>query len=148
MPVTWKNYIWSQPRMAKPDEFASLEQAWGVTLPDDYKDVVSMHQGMSPQPDAFTIGRGEDAIAALLTISPDEQQRAYSMADTYAQIKPHVPRGVYPFAVTGSGDYLCFDYRESPQAPKVVFYFTESAGEDAFYPIAESFSDLLAKLHN
>jgi cell wall assembly regulator SMI1 len=148
MAVIWKNYIWNQPRFAKPEEIASLERSWGVILPNDYKEVISMHQGMSPYPDALNIGKGEDAIAALLIISLDEQQRAYSMKDTYAQVKPHVPSGVYPFAVTGSGDYICFDYRSSPHEPKVVFYFSEDAGEEAIHPLAESFSDLLTKLHD
>jgi hypothetical protein len=148
MTMAWKNYIWAQPRPAKPDEIASLEQFWSVTLPDDYKRVVSMHQGMSPHPNAFTIGRGENVIAALLIISPDEQQRAYSITGTYTQIKPHVPHGIYPFAVTGTGDCICFDYRGSLRSPKIVFYFSESADEESLYPLAQSFSDLLAKLHD
>jgi hypothetical protein len=148
MAVTWRNYIWTQPHPAKPDEIVSLEQFWGVTLPDDYKRVISMHQGMSPHPNAFTIGRGENVIASLLVVSPDSQQRAYSIADTYMQVKPHVPNGIYPFAVTGTGDYICFDYRGSPHAPKIVFYFSESASEEALHPLAKSFSDLLTKLHD
>lgn len=148
MSVTWKNYIWAEPRPATPDEITSLEEFWGVTLPYDYKQVISMHQGMSPHPNAFTIGRGENVIAALLIISQDKQQRAYSITDTYSQVKPHVPDGIYPFAVTGTGDYICFDYRGSPHAPKIVFYFSESASEAALYPLAQSFSDLLARLHD
>jgi hypothetical protein len=70
------------------------------------------------------------------------------MKDTYTQVKPDVPNGIYPFAVTGSGDYICFDYRSSPHEPKVVFYFSEDAGEEAIHPLAESFSDLLTKLHD
>jgi hypothetical protein len=131
-----------------PDEIASLERFWGVTLPDDYKRVISMHQGMSPHPNAFNIGRGENVIAALLIISPDEQQRAYSIRDTFTQVKPHVPHGIYPFAVAGTGDYVCFDYRDSPHAPKIVFYFAESAGAEALSPLAQSFSEFLEKLHD
>jgi hypothetical protein len=54
MTVIWKNYIWNQPRFAKPEEIASLEQSWGVILPNDYKDVISIHQGMSPYPTPST----------------------------------------------------------------------------------------------
>jgi hypothetical protein len=103
---------------------------------------------MSPRPNAFDVGRGENVIAALLIISPDEQQRAYVIMDTYAHLMAHVPHGVYPFAVTGTGDYVCFDYRESTRAPKIVFYFSEESGEAALHQIADSFSDLLAQLHD
>ncbi|MBN1206995.1 MAG: SMI1/KNR4 family protein [Myxococcaceae bacterium] len=148
MSVTWRQYLWNEPHPASPDELASIERQWGVTLPDDYKTIISTHQGMSPRPNTFDVGRGENVIAALLLVSPDEQHRAYSIKDTYTQVKPHVPEGIYPFAVTGTGDYLCFDYRESAHVPKIVFYFTEDSGEEALYPIANDFSGLLARLHD
>jgi hypothetical protein len=147
MTVTWEYYLWSEPHLATPDEVASIERQWGVTLPNDYKAIISTNQGMSPCPNAFDIGRGENVIAALLLITPDEQHRAYSITGAYDQVKPHVPDGLYPFAVTGTGDYLCFDYRQSAHAPKIVFYFAEESDEGAIYPIANDFSDLLAKLH-
>jgi hypothetical protein len=103
---------------------------------------------MSPRPNAFAVGEGENVLAALLIISPDEQQRAYSLVDTYELVKSHVPDGIYPFAITGTGDYICFDYRESSHAPKIVFYFSEESGEAALHQVAASFSDLLAGLHD
>jgi cell wall assembly regulator SMI1 len=148
MTVAWRNYVWNQPHPALPDEIASLEEWWGVSLPDDYKQVVMLHQGMSPRPNAFDVGKGENVIAALLIISPDEQQHAYSIKGTYAQVKPHVPDGIYPLAVTGTGDYVCFDYREAAHFPRIVLYFAEESGEEAIYPVADSFSDLLARLHD
>ena len=74
--------------------------------------------------------------------------RAYSMSDTYKLIQPQLPVGVYPFASTANGDFLCFDYRSSPSAPRVAFYFTEMAGEEAIRPVADGFSELLARLHD
>ncbi len=78
----------------------------------------------------------------------DEEHRAYSITDTYETLKGHVPRGVYPFAITSNGDYFCFDYRRSKPLPWVVFWFTEASGEGEFTPVAESFSELLTKLHD
>jgi hypothetical protein len=148
MNVTWRNYLWSQPRRAAPGEIESLEKHWGVILPDDYRNALAQYQGMSPRPNAFDVGRGESAIAALLIISPDEQHRAYLLTNTYAHLKAHVPNGIYPIAVTGAGDYVCLDYRESAHTPKIVFYFSEESGEEALYPIADNFSDFLARLHD
>jgi hypothetical protein len=30
----------------------------------------------------------------------------------------------------------------------VIFYFTEALGEEALYPVADSFTDFLSKLHD
>ncbi|KFE67245.1 hypothetical protein DB31_8598 [Hyalangium minutum] len=108
------------------------------------------YQGMTPFPDVIDIGKGNTVVSELLTISEseDEDLRIYSMADTYELIKDHVPQGIYPFAGTGAGDFICFDYRSNPYAPKVVFYFTEEAGEQAIHVVANSFSEFLSKLHN
>lgn len=68
--------------------------------------------------------------------------------EVYWSIQPHVPQGIYPFAATGAGDFICFDYRRSQTAPSVVFYFAEDEGEEAIYPIAGSFTEFLSKLHD
>ena len=87
-------------------------------------------------------------MSGLLTISESEEFRAYSMSDTHKLIQPHVAAGIYPVAATANGDFLCLDYRESPSAPRIVSYFAEGSGEEAIHPIAESFSNLLSKLHD
>lgn len=150
MTVRWRPRIWEEPHPATTLEVEALERSWGVNLPDDYKSVAMIHQGMMPEPHVIDIGKGNNVVCELLTISEseDERLRIYSMADTYDLVRPHIPANVYPFASTGSGDFICFDYRSSPEAPKVVFYFTEAPGEDALFPVADSFTEFLAKLHD
>jgi cell wall assembly regulator SMI1 len=149
MAVTWENYVWDSPRPATLDEIEALEREWGITFPDDYKRVVMKHQGMTPTPYVIDIGsNSNNVICELMTISVDGQQRSYAMRHVYQLIKNLVPAGIYPFAGTGTGDYICFDYRTSATAPKVIFYFTEAPGEEALYPVADSFTDFLSKLHD
>jgi len=148
MTVTWETYVWDSPRPATLDEVEALEQEWGISFPDDYKRVVMEHQGMSPNPCVLDLGRSNTAVSELLTLRMDPSRRSYAMLHVYSLIKNLVPAGIYPFAGTGTGDYLCFDYRSSATAPKVVFYFTEALGEDALYPVADSFTDFLSKLHD
>ncbi|AKJ02779.1 Hypothetical protein AA314_04405 [Archangium gephyra] len=59
-------------------------------------------------------------------------------------MKPHTPLGVYPFALTGSGEYICFDYRDTPSQPGIVLITVEMD----IYPVANSFSEFLEKLHD
>ncbi len=148
MAIRWIPRIWKAARPAKPHEVEALERAWGVKLPEDYKHVAMTHQGMAPEPSVLDVGRGNAVMAELLTISESEEFRAYSMSDTHKLIQPHVPVGIYPFASTANGDYLCFDFRNSRSSPGVIFYFTEALGASAIHPVAESFSALLAKLHD
>ena len=150
MTVQWTPRIWKRPYLATPLEVEALEKAWGVKLPEDYKQVALMHQGMTPFPHVLDIGTGNTVISELLTISEseDEDLRIYSMSDTYDLIKTYIPQGVYPFATTATGDFICFDYRSSPDAPKVIFYFTEEAGEHALHHVAYSFTEFLSKLHD
>jgi cell wall assembly regulator SMI1 len=148
MAVEWTPRIWQTARPATSHEVDMLERAWGVELPEDYKRIAMIHQGMAPEPCVLDIDGGNVVMSELLTISESTEFRAYSMSDTYKLIQPYLPAGVYPFASTANGDYLCFDYGGSPSAPRVVFYFTERAGEEALRPVADGFSDLLARLHD
>jgi cell wall assembly regulator SMI1 len=148
MAVTWERYVWDLPRPAANHEVESLEREWGVKLPADYKTVAMEHQGMTPIPYVIDVGTGDAVVCELLTLSRDEKRPNHSMSHTYRLIKPLVPAGIYPFAGTGNGDFICFDYRASPESPSVVFYFAELTGEEAVYPIAESFTDFLSRLHD
>jgi len=147
MTVTWEKYVWDSPRPAALHEVEALEKEWGITFPDDYKSIVMRYQGMTPIPYVLDIGSRDNVICELLTVSVDEQRRSAAMSHVYQRIKHLVPAGIYPLAGTGTGDYVCFDYRASAIAPKVVFYFTDALGEEALHPVASSFTDFLSKLH-
>jgi cell wall assembly regulator SMI1 len=126
----------------------ALERELGIQLPEDYKKIAMAHQGMAPVPEVVDVGSGNTVVCELLTITNDPEFSAYSMARVYGHLKSYLPAGIYPFASTGAGDFICFDYRNSAVAPKVVFYFTEEAGQSAFHPIADSFTEFLARLHD
>ncbi|HVG63291.1 MAG TPA: SMI1/KNR4 family protein, partial [Hyalangium sp.] len=128
-----------------PDELAQLEQAWGVILPEDYKALVTAYQGMAPVPDVFDVGqRSANVFNVLLTIKPLEGRESYSALWVYDLLKPHLPAGIFPFAKTPTGEFICFDYRARPQHPLIVFVTVEMF----IHPIADSLTDLLQKLHD
>lgn len=147
MTISWKPRVWKTMRPATLEDIAKVEQEWGVSLPDDYKRLAITHQGMMPTPDVLDIGRGNTVVSELLTLSFDEEHWASSMLDIYPAIRDYIPQGIYPFMSTGAGDFICFDYRSDPNAPKVVFYFTEEAGERAIHWVANSFTEFLSKPH-
>lgn len=117
---------------------------WGVELPDEYKRVVAAHQGMTPEPCVFEVGRGAHVFSVLLSVSRDPDRASYSIQGAYNLIRAHVPSGIHPFGKTPGGDYLCFDYRDSVHTPQIVLVTVEMT----LHPVANSFQELLEGLYD
>ncbi|CJH30980.1 SMI1 / KNR4 family [Streptococcus pneumoniae] len=61
------------------------------------------------------------------------------MLQTYNSIKDRLVDKVYPFARDPFGNLLCFDYRNNPQSPTVVFWdHEEEEMEESIYPVCSS----------
>jgi len=143
MSITWKPYAKGVPPEADQHSLKELERQWGVSLPEDYKRIVSKHQGMAPQPSSFNIGKGENVFCALLAVTHDERWDAYSLLSEYRNLRSYTPPGIYPFGTTPGGESLCFDYREGAQQPPVVLVTVKGD----IYRVAGSFADFLDRLH-
>jgi hypothetical protein len=71
-----------------------------------------------------------------------------SIEDYHEDLPEGLDRGLVPFADTGSGDLLCFDWRlgkEKPDPP-VVIWLHEFIDEDPVVPIAKTFDEFLSIL--
>ncbi|KFA92501.1 SMI1/KNR4 family protein [Archangium violaceum] len=144
MTVRWEPYLWEEPRPVHPHELELLERQWGVTLPAEYKLIVSRHQGMTPEPGTFKLAEGNDVLSVLLTITVDPEKQPYSVMRVHEILKPLVPPGLFPFAKTPGGEFVCFDYRETPYLPRIAHVSVELL----ITPIADSFSAFLEALHD
>ncbi|KFA93173.1 SMI1/KNR4 family protein [Archangium violaceum] len=144
MGIQWKPYLWAEPHPVDSQVLDQLEHQWNVKLPQQYRELVLEHQGMGPEPCAFDVGTGNDAFSVLLIVSADREKEAYSVKQARRVLEPHVPAGIFPFALTPGGEYLCFDYRESSEQPKVTLVTVEMF----IYPVADSFTDFMARLHD
>ena len=145
MTVRWEPYLDIELQPVTPGDLAQLEQEWGVKLPEEYKSLVTAYQGMAPTPDVFNVGnRSTNILNVLLTIQRHEEREGYSVRRVYEVLKPHLPAGIFPFAKTPTGEFICFDYRARPQRPQIVFVTVEMF----IYPIADSLTDLLNRLHD
>jgi hypothetical protein len=144
MPVRWEPYVWDAQHPANPHELERLEQQWGVRLPSDYRRLVLAYQGMSPEPSAFNVGSGSDVFCVLLTVSINEERDEYSLRHAYGVLAPHVPVGIFPFALTSGGEFLCFDYRGSPEHPAIVLVSMDML----VHPVAGDFSGFMARLYD
>ncbi|MDY7228563.1 SMI1/KNR4 family protein [Hyalangium rubrum] len=146
MSVSWEPYLREVPPEVAPHHIQALEQRWGITLPAEYKQVVSKHQGMTPTPSLFNIGRGKNVFCVLLTVTHTEQRDSYSVWSGYESLQRYMPPGIYPFGMTSGGEALCFDYRESPSSSQPSIVLVTVEGD--LHRIAGSFADFLDNLHD
>jgi hypothetical protein len=144
MKIRWEPYLWNEPHPVDSRVLDQLEQQWGVRFPEQYRRLVSTYQGMGPEPCAFNVGTGNDAFSVLLIVSADKEKEAYSVNKAYGVLAPHVPAGIYPFALTPGGEYLCFDYRNTPARPRIVLVTVDMS----IHPITDDFTAFMEGLHN
>ncbi|HDR7393896.1 SMI1/KNR4 family protein [Bacillus toyonensis] len=142
--ITWFNV--SEKKLTD-EQIQQLEQYFGIKFPNDFIECVKKYDGGYPTPDTFDIpGQDEDSFNNLLTL---DSERKSSILQTYEGIKERLVDKVYPFGRDSFGNFLCFDYRNNPQSPTVVFWDHEvEEMEEAIFPVCTSFTELLNSLHD
>ncbi|MGE7856262.1 MULTISPECIES: SMI1/KNR4 family protein [Bacillus] len=128
-------------------QIKQLEQNLGVKFPNDFIECVQKYDGGYPTPDTFTIpNQDENSLNNLLTV---DSNRKYSILETYNHTKDRLPNKIYPFARDPFGNLLCFDYRNNPISPTIVFWdHEEEEIEVATSPVCSTFTELLDSLHD
>ncbi|UII69818.1 SMI1/KNR4 family protein [Pseudomonas sp. HN11] len=127
-----------------------IEKVIRFKLPADYVECVKRYHGGQPKDRTLCIevdGTAWDiGFGMLLTLDPFES--AENIITALVKLREHhqLPEHYLPIVVGGGGDYLCFDYSETPASPKVVFYFHELDVQDGIFYVAESFTALLGRL--
>lgn len=74
----------------------------------------------------------------------------FYIIDQYEGQKDRLIEGVYPIADDPFGNAFCFDYRQDPNNPSIVFWNHEEAFENpekALTYVCSSFSEFLSNLH-
>ena len=143
MSIKWEPYLDTSLPQATSHDLSQLEREWGVELPIEYKALVTAYQGMGPLPDGFDVGRGDNVFNVLLTVTSDKEHESYSVRRAYEVLKPLVPAGIFPFADTPGGEFICFDYRNHPLPPKIVLVTVQAS----IHSIADNLSAFLNSLH-
>jgi cell wall assembly regulator SMI1 len=144
--MSWQDIAWEDCRGELGDaEVGTVEQALGVTFPEDYRACVKKCHGGRPRDNNFSfldpaLGRMESALAVLLSFSDDDVE---NIVETHRRLLPFLPHGVIPIADDGGGDFVCFQYAGQAQ-PSVVYWHH---GEPSVVPLSESFSGFLETLY-
>jgi cell wall assembly regulator SMI1 len=129
-----------------PGELAKAQARLGVTLPDDYISLVSRHDGGSnPDECEFAyLDQGSTRIGnfgVLLSLRPGDSETVHG---TLEDLGDQLPKNVIPIVGSGSGDFICLDYRAG--SPSVVYFAHERVGDEAMIPLASSVAELVDHL--
>ncbi|MGF1907847.1 SMI1/KNR4 family protein [Vibrio kasasachensis] len=119
-------------------------------LPQDYVECVKYYHGGQPRNGSLSIDvKGSSwgiGFGELLTLDPLESRtNVISSLSTLREVHG-ISKDYLPIVLGAGGDYLCLDYSDSNTNPAVVFWFHELEGEEAIFPVADSFTQVLSML--
>lgn len=141
------NYHKANPPLRK--NYKKLLKDFPFSLPKRYLNVLEDHDGGRVDYDFnyYDENFGEkidDGIGVIFGLSHKN-----NLIEEYKTLPDFFPKKLVPFAKNGGGDFVCFDYRESPETndPPVVFWSHDAEnGKDVSF-ISENFVDFLSALY-
>ena len=138
--VSWQPGDIAEPRPAPDSAVREAERVLRVRLPGDFLAVAAVHQGATPAPAKFDLPDGSiSAVAHLLHFEPGFG----NIVTRRFPVEPVLEKGIIPFAEDVGGDLLCFNYRNTPDNPSVVFWSVDGGSVE----LAPSFTVFVDALH-
>lgn len=134
------------------------EKKWRLRFPEDYKQFLMNYNGGIPQEKTFFCENREYAITRFLCIIKNIKETNlgwYDIGVVESQIGERLTNNedligieVLPIAELFAGDYLCLDFREDKNMPRVCIWSHEESREyePMIYCVADSFTEFLTKL--
>lgn len=105
------------------------EGYWRVSLPNEYKEFISINNGAVPITNVVTINSHEYVIERFLCILEDSEKNdlgMYDIAVVLSQIEERLTDNedlvgveLLPIASLFGGDFLCLDFKHSEDNPSV-----------------------------
>ena len=136
------------------------EVAWGVKLPDDYKEFIKKENGVIPSKRYFHFENNEkviDRFLAILAISEEKTEEDYDIGVVSTQLEgrivfdeDNVGMQLIPIAALYGGDFLCLNYVEDSENPNICIWYHEESYElePAIEFLANNFTEFLAMLQD
>ncbi|MBC6310566.1 SMI1/KNR4 family protein [Listeria sp. FSL L7-1582] len=141
------------------EEIVSNEESmWRVRLPAKYKSFLIENNGGVPAEKSFMANNHSYAIDRFLCVLEDTENNdlgEYDIDVTLTRIEERLTDNedlvgvdLLPIAILFAGDYLCLDYRESKDTPKLCVWNHEESGEldPVVYFVANSFEEFVDSL--
>lgn len=130
-----------------------FETAYRVKLPADYVDALRNGNGAVPIRREFRQGKRERMIERMLCLIPNPKEEGingwYDLTVVLTQLdfrlsdnENVVGADVVPIAVLFAGDFVCLDFRHTPESPVVAVWDHEQSRDlhPVLEPVASSFT--------
>jgi SMI1-KNR4 cell-wall len=101
------------------------EEMIGLKFHSDYIEFLQKFNGGVPIKPYFDFSNNTKVVERFLCILKNYKEDSNGMYDVgvvWSQIEDRLNEYLVPFAVLFAGDFLCFDYEEHPNNPKVVLW--------------------------
>ena len=137
------------------------EEEWCIELPSSFKEFIIRYNGIIPKKNLFKISDDKEyVIERFLCILDDFEENSLGVYNIDVIWSPileilsvdpdSVGVELLPVATLFGGDFICLDYREGPQNPKVCYWKREDSYE--WHPsvefVSETFEDFLGMLYS
>lgn len=134
------------------------ERLWNIKLPNEYVLFIQNYNGCIPNKRTFFCQNKEYLLERFLCILEQTENHSFGSYDidvVLTQIEDRLTDNeelvgveVLPIAKLVTRDYLCLDYRENKQQPKIILWDNEESGdlEPVFYKVTKSFEEFIKVL--
>ncbi|MNI42910.1 hypothetical protein D3C73_972200 [compost metagenome] len=136
LPITWSD----SNEEAELSTIRLVEERLHIIFPKDYLECAIRWHGGTPSPNHVLIKAPHHIIEInyLLTFAAFDELDILDWWNTY---KVQLGERIVPIATTSENGLICFDYREGPINPTVVYW-----DKSSLIPVCKSFSDILIML--
>ena len=136
------------------------EVAWKVRLPDDYKNFIMRKNGFRPSKNLFSLTNRSFLIERFLCVLEDSKNNPLGIYDIDVVMSQLDERlfvhedilgfELVPISALFGGDFLCLNYIEDPENPRICIWYHEESYElePAIEFVANNFTEFLAMLQD
>jgi hypothetical protein len=118
-------------------------------LPQDYLECVLHYQGGHPSLRHLDIPNYGTVLFAWLLVFAEGDE--LDILEQYNVARKKVSEDIFPFAYDTNINSLCFDYRNSKEAPPIVYWdeqgLSSNPSRGSLFPVCQTFSELLERLY-
>ena len=157
MPQQDQSVIYPMPTDALLQE---REVAWKVQLPEDYKKFIMRKNGFRPSKNLFSLKNRSFLIERFLCVlenSKDNPLGVYDIDVVMSQLDERLfvhedilGFELVPITALFGGDFLCLNYIEDPENPRICIWYHEESYElePATEFVANNFTEFLDMLQD
>ncbi len=136
----------------KQDVIDETEEMTGIEFHQDYIEFLERCNGGEPREKYFNFNDNIKVVERFLCILENYKTDAdgyYDVGVVWSQIVDRLNDYLLPFAVIFGGDFLCFDYEENPENPRVVLWNHDLSNERQPHTdfVADNLNEFLLMLY-